>query len=76
VDHQFQVRQVDAARGDVGGDAHAGAAVAHGLQRVGAFCLAEFARQRHDLRSPVLQAGVRWFTAARVLQKTMAFCAS
>ena len=40
--------QIDAARGDVGGDANTGASVAQRLQRVGALGLAEFARQRDD----------------------------
>ena len=53
MDHQLQSRQVDAACGHVGGDADAGAAIAQGLQRVAAFLLAEFARQRHDLEAAI-----------------------
>ncbi len=46
VDDEVEVGQVDAAGGDVGGDADAGAAVAHRLQRVGALGLAQFAGER------------------------------
>ena len=56
VDDEFEVRQVDAAGGDVGRDADAGAAVAHRLQRMGALVLAEFARQRHDREAAVVEA--------------------
>ena len=56
VDHQFQIRQVDAPRRHVGGDAHPRAPVAHGLQGVGAFVLAQFARQRDDRKASVGEA--------------------
>ena len=46
VDDQAEVRQVEPARGHVGGDADPGAAVAQRLQRVGALLLAELAGQR------------------------------
>ena len=51
VDDEAEAGQVDAARGDVGGDADPGAAVAQRLQRVVALGLAVLARQRDDLRS-------------------------
>ncbi len=44
---RLEIGQIDAAGGDVGRDADAGAAVAHGLQRMGALVLAEFAGKRH-----------------------------
>jgi hypothetical protein len=56
VDHQFQPRQVDAARGDIGRHADPGAAVAHRLQRAGAFVLRQFARQRHHREAAVEEA--------------------
>ncbi|MNZ92091.1 hypothetical protein D3C78_1111020 [compost metagenome] len=40
---EFETRQVDAARGNVGRNADAGAAIAHGLQRMGALVLGQFA---------------------------------
>ena len=48
VDDEIEIRQIDAARGDVGRDADAGAAVAQRLQRHGALVLGQFARQRDD----------------------------
>jgi hypothetical protein len=69
MDHQFQPRQVDAARGHVGGDADPRPAVAQRLQRVAAFLLAQFARQRHHLEAAIAHARSRWFTLARVLQR-------
>ena len=57
VDHQFQPGQVDATGRDVGRDADPGAAIAQGLQGVGAFLLGQLARQRHDLKAPVAHAG-------------------
>ena len=55
MDHEIEVRQIDAARGDVGGDADAGAAVAQRLQRVGALVLGQFARQRDDGKAALRQ---------------------
>ena len=73
VDDQTEVGQVEAARGDVGGDADAGAAVAQGLQRVVALALRELARERHDRRSRARRGrradGV---TPSRVVQNTSA----
>jgi hypothetical protein len=66
VDHQAQRRQVDAARGDVGGDAHARAAVAQRLQRVVALGLRMLARQRHRREAALLQRRVE---AADVLAR-------
>ncbi|MNQ88686.1 hypothetical protein D3C85_1039660 [compost metagenome] len=54
MDHQTQVGQVQTARGHVGGDADAGAAVAQGLQGVGALALAHLAGQG-DGREAALQ---------------------
>ena len=48
VDHEAEIGQVEAARGDVGRDADARAAVAQRLQRLVALALAELARQRRD----------------------------
>ena len=56
VDDQFQTRQVDSARRDIGGHAHTGTAIAHRLERAGAFVLRQFARQRHHRKSAVQQA--------------------
>ena len=56
VDHQFQPRQVDPPRGHVCGDADPRAPVTQRLQRMGAFLLAKFPRQRHDLKAPVAHA--------------------
>ncbi len=53
MDHQVEPRQVDAARGHVGGDADLRAPVAQRLQRVGALLLAELARQRHGAKAAV-----------------------
>ena len=57
MDHKVKPRQIDAARGHVSGDTDAGATVTQGLQRVGAFLLAEFARERHDLKAAIRHAG-------------------
>jgi len=58
VDDQAQRRQVDAARGDVGRDAHPRAAIPQRLQRLVALVLRMLARQRHRLEPTVNQAGV------------------
>ncbi|GAD55998.1 hypothetical protein MBELCI_2050 [Limimaricola cinnabarinus LL-001] len=55
VDHQFEVGQVDAARGHVGRHADPGPAVAHRLKRVGPLVLGQLARERHDRKAPVRQ---------------------
>ena len=57
MDHQFQPRQVDAARGDIGGDADPRPPVPQRLKRMGPFLLAQFTRQRHDLKTPVAHPG-------------------
>ncbi len=59
VDDEAEVRQVEAARGDVGGDAHLGAPVAQRLQRVVALVLAEFARQQHGGEAALAEQGVQ-----------------
>ena len=56
MDHQFQIRQIDAARRDIGGDTDARAAVSHGLKSVGAFVLTQLAGQRYDGKPPVGKA--------------------
>ena len=43
VNDEVEVRQVDAARRHVGGDADAGASIAQRLQRLGPFVLRQFA---------------------------------
>ena len=48
VDDEAEVGQIEPARGDVGGDADAGAAVAQRLERVVALALRELARERGD----------------------------
>ena len=53
--HQLKARQIDAASGNVGCDADAGAAVAHGLQRMGALVLAEFAREGDDRETAIVE---------------------
>ncbi len=57
VDHQLQPRQVDAPRGDVGGDTDPRPSVPQRLQRMGPFLLRKLARQRHNLEPPVAHAG-------------------
>ena len=59
MDDQFQTRQVDPARGHIGGDADPRPAITQGLQGVHAFLLAEFTRKRHGLKAPVRHAGVK-----------------
>ena len=59
MDDEAEIGQVDAARGDVGGDTDARATVAQRLQRVIAFALAQFARQRDGGELPLLQRGVQ-----------------
>ena len=56
MDDEVEIGQVDAARGDIGRHADPGAAVAHRLQRIGAFGLAELARQRHDRKAAIGEA--------------------
>ncbi len=58
VDDQVQVRDVDPARGDVGGHADARAAVPQRLERMSSFVLGQLARQRDRVESPFHQAGV------------------
>ena len=59
VHDQRDRRQIDPARGDVGGHANAGAAVAQCLQRVVAFVLAMLTRQRDGGEPALLQRGVQ-----------------
>ncbi|OJH20072.1 hypothetical protein BLX88_04480 [Bacillus obstructivus] len=56
MDDEIQIGQVDAACGHVGGHANAGTAVTHGLQRIGALGLAEFARERNNGKAAIGQA--------------------
>ena len=56
MDHQVESGQVDAPRRHIGCHAHPCAPVAHGLQRMAALVLAEFAGQRHDREAPVGKA--------------------
>ena len=56
MDHQFKVRQVDAAGGDIGGDTDPRTPVAQRLQRVGPLRLRQLTRQRHDREPPVGKA--------------------
>ena len=56
MDDEVEARQVDTAGGDVGRDADAGAAVAHGLQGVRPLVLSQFARERHDVEVAVVEA--------------------
>ena len=72
VDDEIEVRQVDAARGDVGRDADAGAAVAQRLQRlVRSFWVSspDSATTEKPRSSSV---ACRCRTASRVLQNTSA----
>ena len=55
VDHEPEVGQVEAARGDIGRDAHARTPIAQRLQRLVALALAELARQRGDRESALVQ---------------------
>ena len=59
MDDEAQRWQVDAARGDVGGDADARPAIAQRLQRGVALALRMLARQRDDAEAAVLQGGVQ-----------------
>ena len=72
MDDEAEIGQVEAARGDVGRDADAGAAVAQRLQRVGALVLGQLARQRDDGEAALEQVACRCRTASRVLQNTSA----
>ena len=72
MDDQAEIRQVDAARRDVGGDADAGAAVAQRLQGAVALGLGQLARQRHGGEAALRQAAVQPGDRARVRQKTSA----
>ena len=56
MDHKFEVRQVDAAGGHIGGDADARPAVAHRLKRMRPLGLAQFARQAYHRKSAVREA--------------------
>ena len=58
MDDEAERRQIDAARGDIGGDADAGAAVTQGLQRRISLALAMLARQSDDAEATLGQAGV------------------
>ena len=55
VNDKLDARQINAARSDVGGHAHAGAPVAQGLQRMGALALRIFARQRDGGKTALQQ---------------------
>ena len=57
--HQAQRRQIDAARGDVGGDADPRPPVAQRLKCVITLRLRMFARQRHHRKAPLLQGSVK-----------------
>ncbi len=58
MDDEAEAGQIDAARGDIGRDADARAAVAQGLERLIAFGLRMFARQGDDGKAALLQRGV------------------
>ena len=58
VDDEREVGQIEPARGHVGRHQHAGAAVAQRLQRLAAFGLAEFTRQRHRGEAALEQARI------------------
>ncbi len=59
MDHEVEVRQVEAAGRDVGGDADPRAAVAQRLQGGGALVLAQLAGQRDGVEAAFQQAGVQ-----------------
>ena len=59
VDDEAEIGQVDAAGGDVGGDADPGAAVAQRLQGMAALVLGQLARQRHRREAALDQAGMQ-----------------
>ena len=71
MDHQFQPRQVDAARRHVGRDADPRPAVAQRLQRMGALGLRQFPDRATAWKPRLVMRAKRWFTLARVLQKTI-----
>ena len=58
VNHERDRWQIDAARGDIGGDADPRALVAQRLKRLIALVLAMLARQRDRIEAPFGQAGV------------------
>ena len=58
VDDEAEVGQVEAAGGDVGGDADLGVAVAQGLQRIVAFALVHFAGEADGVEAALAQGGV------------------
>ena len=58
MDHKAQIRQVQTARGNVGGDTDAGPAITQGLQGIGPLALGQFARQGDDLKAALTQAGI------------------
>ena len=55
MNNQLEAGKVDTTGGDISGDAHTGAPIAHGLQRMGALFLAEFARERHDREAAIAE---------------------
>ena len=57
MDHQFQPRQIEAARRHVGGNAHPGPAIAHRLDRMAALVLRQLAGERHDSETTVVEPG-------------------
>ena len=59
VDDEFEARQIDAARRHVRRHADPRAAIAQGLQRMGALVLGEFARERHGGEAALHQARVQ-----------------
>ena len=59
VNHQAEARQIDPARGDVGGHADPRPPVTQRLQRMVAFALAVLARQRHRVEPALEQAGMQ-----------------
>ena len=59
VNHQTEIRQIDAARCDVGGNADPCAPVAKGLKRLGAFVLGQLAGQRDHGESAFEKGGLQ-----------------
>ncbi len=57
MDHQFQVRQVNAPRRNIRGNADTRAPIAQGLQCIGAFGLGQLSRQGHDGKATVGELG-------------------
>jgi len=76
VNDQSEIGQVDAARSHISRHANARSSISQRLHGLVAFMLAQFSRQKHAEKPRSSKVACKCRTASRVLQNTIAVCAS